>query len=86
MKFLMTAGAFVAFAAIAAIGFAVGRDPARTVMEASLGAVFAALLGRWLYGMFARSVNLALEEKRNARINEATAEAMKKAGASGPKS
>ena len=43
MKFLMALGGFFAFAAIGAAGFAVGRDPARTVMEAALGAVAAAL-------------------------------------------
>ena len=86
MKFLMAMGGFFAFAAVAAAGFAVGRDPARTVMEAAIASVIAAMLCRWLYGFFARSVNASLEEKRNARINEATADAMKKAAASGPKS
>ncbi len=86
MKFLMALGGFVAFAAIGAAGVAVGRDPVRTVMEAALGAVFAALLCRWLYGYMVRSVNASLEERRNARINEATAEAMKKTAAAGPKS
>ena len=86
MKFLMALGGFFAFAAIGAAGFAVGRDPARTVMEAALGAVAAALLCRWLYGYMVHSVNSSMEERRKARINEATAEAMKKTAAAGPKS
>lgn len=86
MKFLMAMGGFFAFAGVGVAGFAVGRDPARTVMEASIAAVIVALLVRWLYGLLARSVNHSLEERRNARINEATAEAMKKAAAAGPKS
>lgn len=86
MKFLMAAGGFFAFVAVSIAGVAVGRDPARTVMEAAIAAVIAAMLCRWLYGLLARSVNASLEEKRNARINEATAEAMKKAAPAGPKS
>ncbi len=86
MKFLMAIGGFFAFAAVSVAGFAVGRDPGRTVMEAAIAAVIAAMLCRWLYGFLARSVNAAVEEKRNARINEATADAMKKAAAAGPKS
>lgn len=86
MKFLMAMGGFFAFAAVSVAGFAVGRDPGRTVMEAAIAAVIAALLIRWLYGLFARSVKAAVEEKRTAQIQEATAEAMKKAAAAGPKS
>ena len=86
MKFLMAVAGFFAFAAVGAAGVAVGRDVTRTVMEASLAAVAAALLARWLYGFMARSVNASIEERRNARITEATSEAMKKAAAAGPKS
>lgn len=86
MKFLMALGGFLAFAAVSAIGFVGRRDPGRVVMEASLAAVVAAMLVRWLYGFLARSVNASLEEKRIAHIQEATAEAMKKAAPGGPKS
>lgn len=86
MKFLMAIGGCTAFVGVLGVGFFVGRDPVRAVMEAAIAAVLAALLCRWLYGFFARSVNAAMEEKRHARINEATAEAMKKAPSSAPKS
>lgn len=85
MKFLMAVGGFVTFAAVSVAGFVVRRDPGRIVMEASIAAVVAAVLIRWLYGYLARSVNAALEEKRIAHIQEATAEAMKKAASGGPK-
>jgi len=86
MKFLMAVGGFIAFATVSVAGFVVGRDPGRTVMEAALAAVVAALLIRWLYGLFARSVKASLEEKRTAQIQEAAAEAMKKTAQAGPKS
>jgi uncharacterized membrane protein len=85
MKFLMALGGFLAFATVGVAGFAVRRDPGRVVMEAAIAAVIAALLCRWLYGLFARSVNAVVEEKRIARINEATSEAMKKSAPAGPK-
>jgi len=86
MKFLMAMGGFAAFAAVGVAGVVVGRDPGRILMESAIAAVIAAMLARWLYGLFARSVNASVEERRNAQIQEATAEAMKKAASAGPKS
>lgn len=86
MKFLMAMGGFFAFAAVSVAGFVVQRDPGRIVMEAAIAAVIAALLIRWLYGLFARSVKASVEEKRMVHIQEAAAEAMKKTASASPKS
>ncbi|MCH6255845.1 hypothetical protein MLD52_04755 [Puniceicoccaceae bacterium K14] len=68
MKFALLLGGFLGFVAIFATALAVGKNPSRALLEASMGSAIAGLLFRWWGMIWIRNVKQMLMEKQQAAI------------------
>ena len=66
MKFMLLIGGSLGFALVFFGGWAVGRDPLSSFIQASFGCLAGAVLFRWLGNTYARSVRAVLLEREAA--------------------
>lgn len=66
MKFLLLIGGSLGFALVFLGGWAVGREPLSSFIQASFGCLVGAVLFRWLGNTYARSVRTVLFEREAA--------------------
>ena len=68
MKFAMLLGGLIGFGVIYVMGILIGRAPAESLVQASLGSVAAGLLFRWVAIIWIRNVKQMLMEKHQAAV------------------
>jgi hypothetical protein len=75
MKAFVVLGGFLGFSLVTGAGFFVGRDPAKVLLEGSIGCVIGAVLFRWLYGVLVRNVQRSIQQRRQAHAIQSAAAA-----------